>query len=101
MALAFALIKQMLKLENRSKEVCDFGRDLWIASRAATCAKNAKKPLYPKPHRNPLLEGLRPTLEAARVAESQAGVRPDMSGRPARSDILMLLNKFMANHKTL
>ena len=43
-----------LKLENRSKEPCDFGRDLWIASRAATCAK---------PHRNPLLEGLRPTLE--------------------------------------
>ena len=40
MALAFALIKQMLKLENRSKEACDFGRDLWIASRAATCAKN-------------------------------------------------------------
>ena len=31
MALAFALIKQMLKLENRSKEACDFGRDLWIA----------------------------------------------------------------------
>ena len=30
MALAFALIKQMLKLENRSKEACDFGRDLWI-----------------------------------------------------------------------
>ena len=39
MALAFALIKQMLKLENRLKEACDFGRDLWIASRAATCAK--------------------------------------------------------------
>ena len=56
MALAFALIKQMLKLENRSKETCDFGRDLWIA---ATCAKNND----PKPHRNPLLEGLRPTLE--------------------------------------
>eukprot|EP00731_Ephydatia_muelleri_P010220 Em0005g806a len=36
MALAFALIKQMLKLENRSKEACDFGRDLWIESRAAT-----------------------------------------------------------------
>ena len=31
MALAVALIKQMLKLENRSKEACDFGRDLWIA----------------------------------------------------------------------
>ena len=39
MALAFALIEQILKLENRSKEACDFGRDLWIASRAATCAK--------------------------------------------------------------
>ena len=36
MALAFALIKQMLKLENSSKEACDFSRDLWIASRAAT-----------------------------------------------------------------
>ena len=34
MALAFALIKQMRKLENRSKEACDIGRDLWIASRA-------------------------------------------------------------------
>ena len=62
MALAFALIKQMLKLEKRSKEACDFGRDLWIASRAATCAKTMKS-LYPKPHRNQLLEGLRPTLE--------------------------------------
>ena len=62
MALAFALIKHMLKLENRLKEACDFGRDLWIASRAASCAKKMK-PLYPKPHRNQLPEGLRPTLE--------------------------------------
>ena len=37
MALAFALTKQMLKLENRSKDARDFGRDLWIASLAATC----------------------------------------------------------------
>eukprot|EP00731_Ephydatia_muelleri_P023392 Em0015g975a len=62
MALAFALIKQMLKLENRSKEACDFGRDLWIASRAALVQKTMK-PLYLKPHRNQLLKGLRPTLE--------------------------------------
>ena len=49
MALAFALIKQMLKLENRSKEACDFGRDLWIASRAATCAKNNEASLPQAP----------------------------------------------------
>ena len=45
--------------------------------------QKTKKPLYPKAHRNPLLEGLRPTLEAARVAESQAWVRP-VTGRPVR-----------------
>ena len=28
MALPFALIKQMLKLENRSKEACDFGKNI-------------------------------------------------------------------------
>ena len=44
----------MLKLENRSKVACDFGRDLWIASRAATCAENNEASF----HRNPLLEGL-------------------------------------------
>ena len=49
MALAFALIKQMLKLENRSKEACDFGRDLWIASRAATCSKNNEASLPQAP----------------------------------------------------
>ena len=49
----------MLKLENRSKEACDFGRDLWIASQAAICAKKRRSHSY----RNPLLEGLRPTLE--------------------------------------
>ena len=49
LTLAFALIKQMLKLENRSKEACDFGRDLWIASRAATCAKNNEASLPQAP----------------------------------------------------
>ena len=49
MDLAFAPIKQMLKLENRSKEACDFGRDLWIASRAATCAKNNEASLPQAP----------------------------------------------------
>ena len=39
MALAFALIKQVLKLENKSKDVCDLGSDLWIASLAVTCAR--------------------------------------------------------------
>ena len=32
MALTFALIKQMLKFENRSKYACDLGSDLWISS---------------------------------------------------------------------
>ena len=43
MALAFALIKQMLKLENKLKDVCDLGSDLWIASLAATCARKFEK----------------------------------------------------------
>ena len=42
MALAFTPIKQMLKLENRSKDACDFGSDLWIASLAVTCARKIK-----------------------------------------------------------
>ena len=59
MALAFALIKQMLKLENRLKVAYDFGRDLQISSLAAR--KNEAS--LPKLHKNQLLEGLRPTLE--------------------------------------
>ena len=60
--MAFTLIKQMLKSENKSKYVCDLGSDLWIASLAATCARNSKL-LCPKPHKCQLLEGLRPTLK--------------------------------------
>ena len=39
MALALALIKQMLKFENSSKDACDFGSELCIASLAMTCAR--------------------------------------------------------------
>ena len=38
-ALALALIKQMLKFENSSKDSCDFGSELCIASLAMTCAR--------------------------------------------------------------
>ena len=48
-ALAFALSKHMLKLENKSKDACDFGRELWIASRAATCAKKLRSLFTPSP----------------------------------------------------
>ena len=67
MALAFALIKQMLKLENRSKEACDFGRDLRMLDEQQLVQKTTK-PLYPKPHRNQLLEGLRPTEHFSSLA---------------------------------
>ena len=62
MALAFVLVKQMLKLENSSKDACVFGRDLCITSLAVTCARKPEAS-YPKPHRSQLLEGLRPTLK--------------------------------------
>ena len=39
MALALALIKQMLKFENSSKDACDFRSELCIASLAMTCAR--------------------------------------------------------------
>ena len=39
MALALALIKQMLKFENSSKDASDFGSELFIASIAMTCAR--------------------------------------------------------------
>ena len=35
-----ALIKQILKFENSSKDACDFGSELCIASLAMTCARN-------------------------------------------------------------
>ena len=48
MALAFALIKQMLKLENRSKEACDFGRTCGLQAEQQLVQKKMK-PLYLKP----------------------------------------------------
>ena len=62
MALAFALVRQMLKLAKSSKDICAFGRDLWIAS-LAIIEPEILKLRYPKPHRSQLLEGLRPTLK--------------------------------------
>ena len=59
MALAFALIKQMLKFENSSKDACDFGSELCIASLAMTCARKFDASLPQAP-----LEGLRPTNNA-------------------------------------
>ena len=50
MALTFALIKQMLKFENRSKDACDLGSDLWIASLAVTCARNTNASLPQAPY---------------------------------------------------
>ena len=63
MALASALIKQMLKFENSSNEACDFGSELCIVSLAIWPAPENLMLLYPKPHRSQLLEGLRPTLK--------------------------------------
>ena len=62
MALAFALIKQCLSWRT--------GREKPVTL-AGTCGLQAEqqlvqktmKPLYPKPHRNQLQKGLRPTLE--------------------------------------
>ena len=48
MALAFTLIKQMLKLENRSKDACNLGSDLGIASLALSCGRKIKASL-PQP----------------------------------------------------
>ena len=39
MALAFALIIQMLKYENSSNKACDFGSELCIISLAMTCTR--------------------------------------------------------------
>ena len=50
MALAFSLIKQMLKFENRSKDACDLGSDLWIACLAVTCARNTNASLPQAPY---------------------------------------------------
>ena len=50
MALTFALIKQMLKFENRSKDACDLGSDLWIASLAVTCTRNTNASLPQAPY---------------------------------------------------
>ena len=49
MALAFTLLMQMLKFENKSKDVCDLGSDLWIASLAATCARKFEASLPQAP----------------------------------------------------
>ena len=49
MALAFTLMKQILKLESKLKDVCDFGSDLWITSLAATCARQFEASLPQAP----------------------------------------------------
>ena len=50
MALTFALIKQMLQFENRPKDACDLGSNLWIASLAVTCARNTNASLPQAPY---------------------------------------------------
>ena len=49
MTLAFALIKHMLKLENRSKDAYDLGSDFWIASLAVSCARKIEASLPQAP----------------------------------------------------
>ena len=62
MALAFALIKQMLKLENRSKESCTLTGTCGLQAEQQLVQKNNEASL-PQPHKNQLLAGLRSTLE--------------------------------------
>ena len=42
--MAVARIKQMLKLENRLKDDCELGSDVWIVS-LATCARKSEASL--------------------------------------------------------